>query len=128
MNSWNVRNSGINVFSSEGTVTMYFVFGDNGVISIPYPLLQSPTGSICRMVNSGLQFYPSQINISENTTVFLSVNALVTLTEFSVWNESHLGCKQNIYVYFLYFLFLYFLCSLREHPFQYHELACWVTW
>lgn len=92
MNSGNVRNSDINVFRSEGRVTTYFVFRENGVIGIPSPLVLSPTEDACPMVNSGLLFYSPQINISENITIYLSVKALATLTEFSVGNEIHLGC------------------------------------
>ena len=84
MNSGNVRNSDKNLFRSERRVTIYFVFRESDVIGIPSPLVPSPTEDACTMVNSGLLFYPPQINISENTTVYLSVKALVTLTEFSM--------------------------------------------
>lgn len=103
MKSGNVRKLDINVFRSEGKVTTYFVFRNSNVIGIPSPLVPSPTEDACPTVNSGLLFYPPQINISENITIYPSIKALVTLTELSVRNEIHLGCKENIYVHFPYF-------------------------
>lgn len=80
MNSGNVRNSCMDAFRSEGRVTSCFVLRESGVLGMSSSLVASPTEDVCPMVNLRLIFYPPQINTSQNTIIYLSVKALVTLS------------------------------------------------
>lgn len=84
MNSGDGRKSCMGVFGSERMFTSCFVLRESGVIGTLSPLAASPTEDACPMVNLRLMFYPPQTDISQNIITYLSVKALVTLTEFSV--------------------------------------------